>query len=153
MIVAYPLQLSTAKFTGHFKLSVLHLQKGVENAQNWPKISLFKNFFETVLFGRVPPMQRFSNRYNSHTYSSFQLRAPSVKVASHVDHMFQSEDPKVTKNEQKLAIIDHNNTCAPRNPSDCLQINFIFEQQEKQLIQFRWVKYQLCMLHIIQVFS
>lgn len=67
---------------------------------------------------------------NTHIFP-LKLRAPSLKFLRHADLIFRSEDVKVAKNEQKLTIIDHTNTFAPRNLSKYCQIKFFFECPEK----------------------
>ena len=49
-----------------------------------------------MLFERVPPVQIFFSGYDSYTYIHAQLRARSLKVSGHADHICKSEGLKVT---------------------------------------------------------
>ena len=111
------------------------------------KISLFIKVSETVLFGRVPLVQKIFSGYDSYTYIPTQLRPPSVEVSSHEDHMSRSECVKVTQNEQKLTLIDCTNIFMPKGPSKHSQIKFFFELQEKELIQTLWAIKTLSATH------
>ena len=63
-------------------------------------------------FGKVPPVQKLFNGYDSYTNIPTQLRAPSLRFLSHVDHTCRNNGVKVIKNEEKLTIIYHTNTLA-----------------------------------------
>ena len=39
-----------------------------------------------MLFGRVPPVQKYFNRYDSYAYILAQLTAASLKISGPVDH-------------------------------------------------------------------
>ena len=83
-----------------------------------------------MLFGRAS--QTFFSCYDSYTYVSTQLRAPSL----HAYHICRSEDIKIMKNEQKLAITDHINTFDPRIPQNIVKSEFSL-YSKKKLIQSR----------------
>lgn len=57
---------------------------------------------------------------------------------------------KLTKNEQKSAIIDHTNTFASKNPSKHCQIKILLIAR-KATIQSLRAKYEVCVLHVVQV--
>ena len=63
-------------------------------------------------FGKVPPVQKLFSGYDSYTNIPTQLRAPSLRFLSHVDHTCRKICVKVIKNEEKLTIIYHTNTLA-----------------------------------------
>ena len=67
-----------------------------------------------MLFGRVSSVQKFFNGCDSYTHIPTQLKAPCLKVSSHGDHMCRTEGVIATKDDQKLTIIDHTDTLAPR---------------------------------------
>ena len=71
-------------------------------------------------------MQKFFNGYNSCTYIPTQLRAPSLKVSSHADHIHRSESVKVTKNEPKLTIILIIILFRPGIPQNIVKSNFLW---------------------------
>ena len=81
-----------------------------------------------MLFGRVPPVQKFFNGDDSYKYIYIptQLKRPSLKGSSHAEHICRSNGVQVTKHEQKSTIINHTNTFSGRTPLKNCKIKFFF---------------------------
>ena len=77
-----------------------------------PKLAKNKSFLkfsETVRFERVPLVQKFFIGYYFYTYILTQLMVLYLKLC-HANHICINAGIKLSKNEQKLIIIDHTNT-------------------------------------------
>ena len=92
------------KIAEQLKLFAQHFEKlrGKE-CPNLAKKCLFVfKFLETLLFGRVSIVQKLFNDYISYTSIGTQLRARSLKISSHSDHICWSKGVSVPKNGQNF---------------------------------------------------
>ena len=89
MFVAYPLKLKQVP-RSLIILSYLHnfcRSSGEKVPKIWPKMCLFFKLPEKLLIGRVSTVQKFFNDHIFYTPIGTQLRACSLKISNHSDHI------------------------------------------------------------------
>ena len=143
-----PCNWARVTFLEYFNLPALCLQK--LGGKNCPKLAIFKNVSETLLLGRVPPVQKILQCLQFLYINSCSSESTFSEISSYLDHICKSEGVKKKKKINLYNRFILTLLCLG-NPQNIVKLNFPSGSRKRNFLSLcRWNINQLCVLHVIQ---